>query len=518
MTKVELFESIRRDYFVKKHSIRDIARRYKIHRRVVRQAIQNAVPQKCKRPNRKPTVLTDTHRRVIGELLQSDRKAPKKQRHTAHRIFVRLKSEHLYNGSESTVRRYVGQKRRELGIVRATYIPLTHDPGEEGEVDWYVAEVKFPWGQEKVHIFQMRACFSGREFHMAFPCETQQAFLEGHVHGFRYFSGVFHRMRYDNLKSAVTKILKGRRRKESDRFVALRSHYLFKSEFCRPGKAGAPEKGGVEGGVGRFRRNHLVPVPKCESFAAFNEFLLEACARDDNRRISGRSQSIASDWPQETAKFLSLPGKEFATDEVSTGRVDKMGRVRVRNNHYSVPVGRASRQVEVRVSSMKVEFYYDGKKIANHERLHAQNGESLELDHYLELLWYKPLALSQSKPLRQARSRGQFSEKYDKLWLHMKERYGETDGTRQLLDVLMMHRDVCSEKVDTAVGLALEYGCYDAGAIAVLLRQLEASKPETAPLADLGVLSRYERPVMELSDYDQLLSLALTVPASKEVH
>ena len=101
----------------------------------------------------------------------------------------------------------------------------------------------------------------------------QQAFLEGHAHAFSWFGGVFAEVRYDNLKSAVKQVLKGRRRVESDRFVAMRSHYLFDSIFTTPGIAGAHEKGGVEGEVGRLRRNHLVPVPEVGSIAQLNALL-----------------------------------------------------------------------------------------------------------------------------------------------------------------------------------------------------------------------------------------------------
>jgi transposase len=113
----------------------------------------------------------------------------------------------------------------------------------------------------KVHLFFMRSCFSGAAFAVASPVETQQAFLEGHAQAFESFDGVFEEVRYDNLGSGVKKVLKGRRRVESDRFVAMRSHYLYTARFTTVGIEGAHEKGGMEGEVGRFRRNHLVPVP-----------------------------------------------------------------------------------------------------------------------------------------------------------------------------------------------------------------------------------------------------------------
>ena len=515
LSKVELYETIRRDYYLSKKGIRQIARERHVHRRDVRYAIADAIPPPRKPMERCPPVLTLALRTVVDGILKADRRAPRKQRHTARRIFERLKAEHHYAGAESTVRRYVGKRRRELVEVRDAFVPLAHLPGHEGEVDWYEAVVEFPWGKEKVQFFQMRACSSGREFHMAFPRQTQQAFLEGHVAAFSYFGGVFHWIRYDNLKAAAKRVLRGRRRDETTRFIALRSHYLFEGEFCLVGEEGAHEKGGVEGSVGRFRRTHLVPVPKAESYAALNHLLLDACAKDDLRTIEGHRQIVAEDWLREQGALLPLPAEEFSCVEVSEGRVDRKGRVKVRTNHYSVPIVFRQMKVEVRVHARRVEVLHGGHQIATHERLQGRHGESLQLDHYLELLWRKPGALSRSRPLMQARADGKWPGEYDQLWSELKDRYGDADGTRQLIDVLMMHRECPSNEVHQAVQRALEYGCYDAGAIAVLLRQQTADEPSAAPLADLGLLARYERTPTSLGDYDQLLR---ALPTSKEVH
>ena len=286
---MELFEQIRRDYYSRSKSIREIACNYGIHRRQVRQAISNAIPPKRKQSERCSKILTIFHRRQIDQWLDDDLKAPRKQRHTGKRVYERLFEGYDYQGSEVTVRNYVYQKRKELGVSTKIYVPQMHIPGEEAEVDWYEASVDFPWGREKAYIFQMRACFSGREFHMAFRHQTQQSFIEGHIEAFNYFGGVFKNIRYDNLTSAVKKVLRGRKRIETERFIAMRSHYLFESIFCLPGIQGAHEKGGVEGGVGRFRRSYLVPVPQVASIDELNQLLLAGCKKDDSRTIIGKS-------------------------------------------------------------------------------------------------------------------------------------------------------------------------------------------------------------------------------------
>src|SRR3954452_7459910 len=259
--RVELFEQIRRDRDREGLSIRALVARHGVHRRAVRQALASAVPPAKRAPVRRAAPGLGVYRAVIDAWLMADRDAPRKQRHTAKRIHQRLVDEHGADVAEVTVRQYVRARKRQLGWpVGDVFIPQHHEPGAAAEVDWGQAEIDLAGERVTVHLFVMRASFSGATFCQASPVETQQAFLELHVQAFEWFGGVFARVRYDNLTSAVKKVLRGRRRVESDRFVALRSHYLFDSQFTTPGLEGAHEKGGVEGEVGRFRRNHLVPV------------------------------------------------------------------------------------------------------------------------------------------------------------------------------------------------------------------------------------------------------------------
>ena len=270
-SRVELFEQIRRDHEFEGLSIHALARRHGVHRRTVRQALASPLPPPRKRPEGRSAPKLGAWRELIDAWLEADREAPRKQRHTAKRIHERLRDEHGVEVSERQVRRYLRARRRELGdVVDEVFVPLCHEPAAEAEVDWGEATVVLAGVPREVHLFLMRACFSGGCFVQAHTRETQQAFLEAHVAAFDFFGGVFELVRYDNLRSAVAKVLKGRRRVEADRFVALRSHYLFESEFTLRGRDGAHEKGGVEGEVGRFRRRHLVPVPAVATLAELN--------------------------------------------------------------------------------------------------------------------------------------------------------------------------------------------------------------------------------------------------------
>ena len=276
---------------------------------------------------------------------------------------------------------------------------------------------------------------------MASPVETQQAFLEGHVLAFDWFGGVFAEVRYDNLRSAVKKVLRGRRRVETDRFVAMRSHYLFESFFTTPGIEGAHEKGGVEGEVGRFRRNHLVPVPAVGSIGQLNLLLAEATERDLGRQITGRPVTVAEQLALERPLLRALPAA-FDPTETTTVRVDSKALVTVRQNRYSVPValgrvaGRRSRSARPRSRVM-----HRDREVARHERLHGRSGTRASLDHYLELLARKPGALARSLPLAQERDRGDWPGTSMSSGGAARPSGATSEAARQMVDVLMLCRE-----------------------------------------------------------------------------
>ena len=203
----------------------------------------------------------------------------------------------------------------------------------------------------KLWMFVMRLSCSGRAFHVAFATQAQEAFLEGHVLAFEYFGAVPGRVRYDNLKPAVVRVLRGRDRAESERFIALRSHYGFDSFFCIPGKDGAHEKGGVEGEIGRFRRRHLVPVPAVASLAALNQLIAAGDMVDDGRVITGRPVTVAAAFAAEQLAMGPLPAEPFDPARLLQARVDGRARVCVRQNYYSVPARYAGRRLPVRLSA-----------------------------------------------------------------------------------------------------------------------------------------------------------------------
>jgi transposase len=503
---VEQFEQIRRDREHEGLSVRALAVRHGVHRRVVRQALESAVPPAKRTPVGRPAPKLGAYRALIDAWLEGDKHAPRKQRHTAKRIHRRLVDEHGADVAETTVREYVRARKRQMSLaVSEVHVPQVHAPGAEGEVDWGEATVILAGVATVVHLFIMRASFSGAAFCQASLVETQQAFLECHVQAFGWFRGVFANVRFDNLTSAVKQVLKGRRRVESDRFVAMRSHYLFVSQFTTPGIAGAHEKGGVEGEVGRFRRNHLVPVPEFDDLAALNAWLLICCERDLGRRIEHRVQTIGEALAQERGLLRELPAERFDTAELSTPRVDSKSLVTVRRQRYSIPVSLAGLKVSARIGARQIEISHDGRVVATHQRLHGQPGQtSARLDHYLELLQHRPGGLEHSLALCQERDRGAWPGCYDELWQKIAAKTTSSEAARQMIDVLLLVREHGAAAVELAVHGALAAGAHDGRAVAVLAARAE--RAVAAPLEGLDDrLAATDRPAPDLADYDQLI-------------
>lgn len=505
MSRVEQFEQIRRDHAREGLSIRELAKRHGVHRRAVRQALESAIPPPKRAPESRPAPKLGPYRAIIDGWLEADRSAPRKQRHTDRRIWQRLVEEHGARVSERQVSRYVHGKRRELGLVGEVFVPLVSDAGVEGEVDWGQATVVLRGEETVVHLFEMRACFSGAGFVMAFRDETQQAFLEGHVRGLEWHGGVFDVIRYDNLKSAVTRVLKGRRRVESDRFVALRSHYRFESAFCLPGVKGAHEKGGVEQEIGRFRRRHLVPVPSVDSIEQLNELLEECCWADLDRTITGQAETVGERRDRERVLLNTLPRESFPTWEEATPRVDAKALATVRTNRYSVPAKLAGKKIRARVGASEVSFWHDGREVAVHERLAGSHQISAKLDHYLELLARKPGALARSLALRQQRDRGDWPACFDQLWTAIQDRSGRQEAARQMVEVLILLRDHDPEIVQRAVLGALAAGAHDGRAVALLVGRQTRPQPAAVEIDErLAGIGSPPPTDSDLSDYDQL--------------
>jgi transposase len=504
-SRVELFERIRRDRRVEGLSIRELADRHRVHRRTVRQALVNAVPppRKAYPPRQRPAV--DPFVAIIDSWLLADREVPRKQRHTARRVWQRLVAEHGATLAEVTVSRHVARRRVELGLDRVEVgVPQTHEPGAEAEVDFGEFYATVAGVAMKLWMFVMRLSHSGKAFHVAFATQAQEAFLQGHVLAFQHFGSVPGRIRYDNLNPAVVRVLKGRDRDESERFIALRSHYGFDSFFCRPGIEGAHEKGGVEGEIGRFRRTHLVPVPNVASLAELNVLIAAGDAADDTRVITGRPTTVAAAFAAELPALAPPPDEPFDPARLLSARVDNRARVAVRQCYYSVPARFAGRRLPVRLSATTVEVLDGATVVARHERAAGRYVEVLALDHYLEVLKIKPGALPGATALAQARASGGFTATHQAYWDAARRDRGDKAGTAALIEILLAHRTLPADALATAMSRAVEAGTLDPQAVLIDARRQADGR--LAPVIPIGALARYDRPAPSLTGYDALLT------------
>lgn len=503
--KVELFAQLRHEYEFGVGTVAGVARKFGVHRRLVRQAIKNALPPVRKRTTRAQVVAPEVTT-WLQQVLQADQQAPRKQRHTAHRLFVRLKERFQERApAERTVRHYVRQWKHAQGLLSSEVkVPQHYDCGVEAQVDWYEAVVELAGERQTIQLLTVRSMFSGAAYHRAYLHATQQAFLEAQQLAFHHFGGVFRRLRYDNLKSAVQRILRGSRREETARFLAFRSHWQFEASFCNP--ASGHEKGGVEGEVGYFRRNHLVPLPQVPSLAALNEFLAQEAQADFARQLAGRHTTVGAAFAQEQAALRQLPEEDFVIAEEHFCRVDTKGCVQVRTNWYSTPCA-PGQQVRVRILPTTIEIWHQGTCCATHPRCYSRRQQCLDLEHYLDVLQRKPGALVGSKPLQQWREAGRWTACYDQFWAALQQRHGTSAGTRLMIEVVQLGRTHGYAQLTQALEQALRLGAQDVAAVRYLLTQTYSATALPAHLPPEAVKRReyYARPLPVLSAYDELL-------------
>jgi transposase len=502
-SKVELYEQIRKAHDRDELSIRALSVYFGVHRRTVREALASSVPPARKQSER-PAPALGSWKATIDNWLAGDVAAPKKQRHTARRIWQRLVDEHGAQISESTVRHYVAVAKGRRPIAAAeVMVPQTHPLGYEAEVDFGSVSFFIDGVLTSAWMFVMRLSASGKGYHHVYANQAQEAFIDGHVRAFAHFGATPARVRYDNLKPAVARVLMGRNRTETERFVALRSHYLFEAFYCRPGKDGAHEKGGVEGEIGRFRRRHMVPMPRVSSLAQLNELVDEGDRLDDIRRIDARRMTVVSHFALERPHLRPLPVEPFEVGLLLRPRVDTKSRVAVRQCFYSVPVRYAGMRVDVRLGAETVEALDGARVVARHPRAVGKGVETLDLDHYLETLMVKPGALAGATALHQARAQGRFSSSHDRFFDLARRRLGEREGTRALIGVLLAHRVLPYDAVVAGIDGAMAVGSVDPDVVTVEARR-STERPGGGPVSVPG-LSRFDRPTPSLDDYDDLL-------------
>lgn len=487
MLKVVDIECIRKLHFKKAWSIRRIAEELGHSRKTVRKALTDAGPWEYRLTEPRVAPVSGPFREIIRQWLVEDQKAPKKQRHTARRIYHRLCKEHDFQGGESTIRRVVAELRREVEAVPVEpYFVLRPDPAEMAQVDWGQAIVEVNGVPVTVRLFCLRLHYSGVPFVWATHHERLEAFLEGHMRAFEWLGGVPETIVYDNLSTVVRKIVQGERERElNERFVTMRSHYLFDSAFANP--AAGHEKGSVENLVGYVRRNALTPVPSVESLDELNTLLLAWC---EEQRVRRREA-----WEAEWALLRSIPEGTFKPCVVHHLSVNKLSLVTFQRNRYSVPTRFIKQVVRAEVYADRLELFHGNRLVAVHARVIGRNHTELCLEHFLEALAHKPYAVTHAAVVRN------LPEPYGDLRKHLLTR--DPSGYKELVEVLLLHREFSAEQVREAVTVALSSAWVSADDIRqVLLNQgLGSSAAGLSHPADVDV------PVGDPRSYDRLLEV-----------
>jgi transposase len=459
LTDMDNWIEIRRRVLVDGQSMRSVQREFHLHWKTLRKILDHPEPPgyRQQRPRAKPKI--GPFLPVLHQILEDDKKAPRKQRHTAVRIFQRLRDEYGYQGGLTAVKDAVRAWRHEHAEV---FVPLAHPPGE-AQVDFGEAEVTVDGEPTKVAVFVMTLPYSDAIFCCAFPRECTEAFLEGHARAFEFLGGVPRRISYDNLKIAVARITGGRGRELTKEFQRLRSHYLFEAHFCRVRRPN--EKGHVETLVGYARRNFLVPVPAVRGgLEPLNDRLVARCLDELGRRLRGKSATKGQLLAEERVAFLPAPAEAFAAHRIRPAKASSLSLVRFDTNDYSVPTAYAHRRVTVVAGVDHVRIVADDIAVACHRRRWDRHQVTYDPVHYLALLERKPGALDFAAPLEG----WELPVCFGVLRRRLEADLGG-EGTREFIRVLRLLERASPAELTAAVQSALELGAAGYDAVRLIL-------------------------------------------------
>ena len=461
MKAVEIYAWVRHAVLIEGIGERAAAERFGINARTVSKMLKFSVPPGYVRTKPPFRPKLDAFVGIIDAILAADKERPKKQRHTAKRIFERLRDEHGFAGKITIVKDHVAGWRQRS---QEMFVPLVHPPGH-AQVDFGEALGVIGGVERKIHFLAMDLPHSDAIFVVGYPAETTEAFCDGHVRAFAFFDGVPKSILYDNTKIAVAKILGDGRRKRTRVFSELQSHYLFKDRFGRPGKGN--DKGKVEGLVGYARRNFMVPVPVFADFDALNADLLERCRKRLAERLRGHDGTIGERLVHDLAAFQKPLPAPYDACEKRTGRVSSLSLVRYRNNDYSVPTAYGHRKVLIRGYVHEVVIACGADVIARHPRSYEREDFVFNPLHYLALLEQKINALDQAAPL----SGWTLPEAFATLRRLLEARMGKK-GKREFVQVLRLMEVFAIDDVTAAVCDAIARGAvgFDAVKHLVLCR------------------------------------------------
>jgi transposase len=493
---MEWWTGIRLEVLRGEASRRAILRREGIHWETLKKILEHSEPPgyRMKHPRPKPKIGPYLGR--IAEIIESDQDLPKKQRHTAKRIYERIQ-EMGYEGKYTQVKEAVNEIKR---LRREVFMPLLHRPGE-AQVDFGYALARVGGVLRKVGFFVMALPYSDAFFVMAFERECMESYWEGHVRAFEFFGGVPHRISYDNSKVLTWKIIRARERELTDGFLKLQSHYLFREHFCLVRRAN--EKGVAEGVVKYTRLNFFVPVPKAGDLEELNEWLAERCREDLKRRLRGKSGTKAELLEEERIRFLPLPPSPFDACRKQPTGASSLSLVRFDDNDYSVPVAYAHHDILAKGYVDRVVLCHREKIVCEHRRSWGKEGVFFDYVHYLPLLERKPGSLDHARPLEDLG----LPECFDTLRRRLEsEEDKQGKGTREFIKVLRLLEDYPLARLRQAVEKGLAIRAHSREAIAQFLIPHPSLRWTTFKLDGREHLRQVQVIQPDLSAYQTLLS------------
>ena len=450
-------------------SLREIARLTKVSQQTAQKYAYKEKWDDDHLPNCKPErypVLCD-YITIIDEWLENDKREPRKQRHTVTRVFNRLKAEHGFQGSYSSVKKYVRKKKFLMKTVAEGYLPLAQPPAH-AQVDFGDFKYYDSSGADyEGHALIVSFPYSNSGWMQVFPSENQECLLEGLKRVFYHIGGVPVRVRCDNMSTAVAQVLKGTERVLSDGFTRFMLQHRFGADFCNPNSGN--EKGNVENKVGYTRRNMLVPVPVIDDFEAFNKELLARCDADHDREHYRHGDTLEDLWEQEKKRLLTLPEYEYEVFRYESVSVGNTGYVAVDKKQYGLSPELYGKVVQAKVYFDKIQFFYDHQLLTTYDRIYHKK-EVSDWKQYLPTLMQKPGAVEHTR----------FFNQMPKLWQeHLRNAKGNERKSALLL-LSEIVRDGNEALCDDALELAGEYGRLDNDSIRQCYYLI--AKPENRPV------------------------------------
>lgn len=448
---------IRRKVLVEGASKRSVMADYAMAHRTLQKILSSAEPGTYTGAERRQKPKLGPFLGVIDQILEDDRHAPPKQRHTARRIFERLRDEHGYAGGITQVQDAVARAKRHS---KEVFVPLSHPPGR-AQFDFGEATVEIGGVRQKAALGVMTLPYSDVYFVSAYPRECTETFQAAHVAAFEFFGAVPVKTDYDNTTIAVRKVM-GRERELTREFLRLESHFLFDHRFCHVGRGN--EKGHVENHVGYVRRNLLVPVPSFPGYSALNDYLAACCYADLFRRVRGKAETKAERLEADRLVMLGLPASTFEPRRVEQTSVNSLSLVRFDRNDYSVPTDYAHHPVTAVGSIDQVRICCGTEVVATHRRRWDKEQVTFDPRHYLALLERKPGAFDHARPLEG----WALPECFWLLRRRLEADLGPK-GTREFIKTLRLLERASVAELAQAVTQALQIGATGSDAVACIL-------------------------------------------------